>query len=150
MERDTTRSLAGEYSIAVFVRPSKLAIRFVHLENVLMSATNERMCNTSIRCRHAAKTGTCYRHAGHSQKLLPIIDNLSKLDFTPGPWEEVRTRVQTMEDSFQAVLMQLAPDSSQRAVVCALLDVSRAALSAHNDLFANHRRLCVSSLSLRE
>jgi hypothetical protein len=80
---------------------------------------------------------------------MPIIDNLSKLDFTQEAWSDVRACVETMEESFQVVLLTLPFDSPQRPVVCALLDSARAALSAHNDLFANHRRLCVSALSLR-
>jgi hypothetical protein len=100
-------------------------------------------------CRTTDAPTATYRRAGHSQKLVPIIDNLSSLDFSETPWSEVKTRVETMEESFQAVLLTLTFDSPQRPVVCALLEAARAALSAHNDLFANHRRLCVSALSLR-
>jgi hypothetical protein len=80
---------------------------------------------------------------------VPIIENLSQLDFSQEPWSEVKRRVETMEQSFQAVLLTLPLDSPHRPVVEALLNNARAALSAHNDLFANHRRLCVSALSLR-
>lgn len=107
------------------------------------------MCQATMLCRAHEAPVSSYRRGGHSQKLVPIIDNLSKLDFTQEPWSEIKTRVQIMEESFEVVLLTLPFDSPQRSVVCSLLDASRAALSAHNDLFANHRRLCVSALALR-
>lgn len=107
------------------------------------------MCTAPMLCRSADTPAYSYRRAGHSKKLVPIIENLSSLDFTQEPWSEVKTRVETMEEAFQAVLLTLPMDSPQRAVVYALLASARAALSAQNDLFADHRRLCVAALSLR-
>lgn len=98
---------------------------------------------------HATPRYATYQAAGHSRKLLPIINSLSALDFDPDVWSDVRTTSEKMESSFEAVLLTLPNDSPQRSVVETLLETSRNALRAHNELFASHRRVCVSALSLR-
>jgi hypothetical protein len=106
-------------------------------------------CKAPMLCLSASTPSAGYRHAGHARKLAPIIENLSRLDFSQEPWSEIKQRIETMEASFEAVLLQIPANSPQRPVVCELLEAARAALSAQNDLFSSHRRLCVSALQLR-
>ena len=111
-------------------------------QNPMMLIRPESVSHATPRC-------ATYQAAGHSRKLLPIINSLSALDFDPDVWSDVKTTSEQMESSFEAVLLTLPRNSPHRGVVETLLEKSRDALRAHNELFASHRRVCVSALSLR-
>ena len=98
---------------------------------------------------HKAYEARTYMRAGHSKKLIPIIENLSKLDFTIEAWSDVKQRVNVMEEAFRTVMLTVPFDSPDRIIVQMLLDLSRAALRAHDEVFLHHRRLCVDALHLK-
>lgn len=97
-----------------------------------------------------------YEFRGHAAKLKPIISSLDRLDHDDSAWSDVRTRVKLVEQTLSTLLEKL--DAAQttthtdelRTSVDLLATHCRDALRAQHDLFAEHRRLCVSALALRE
>jgi hypothetical protein len=85
--------------------------------------------------------------AGHSRKLIPIINSLSSLETEDEPWSAVKRRVKELEDTFEMALN----DSPEHAAAHleTLMAAARAALAEQSELFASHRNVCVAALSLR-